>query len=234
VGGGVQTGSTRHVAQLLAYCTCPGWVWGWRIWWDEWQGKAKYSEKTCPGATLSTTNPTWPDPGLNPGRRSGKPTTNRFSYGAATSPLNYSTNKWNNCFSLYGSTALCWDWTAFSVSWSFTQSVRLLERGISPSQGRYLHTWQHKHRINTHKHSCLKWDSNPRSKCLSERRQCGHCNRQLSKCNISNFWTNYDKWTRILTEISSPNARTRSWSRDLTCPIMEMWMESEPKLYTDA
>jgi hypothetical protein len=25
-----------------------------------------YSEKTCPNATLSTTNPTWPDPGLNP------------------------------------------------------------------------------------------------------------------------------------------------------------------------
>jgi hypothetical protein len=32
---------------------------------------------------LSTTNPTWPDPGLNPGRRGGKPATNRFSYGAA-------------------------------------------------------------------------------------------------------------------------------------------------------
>jgi hypothetical protein len=39
-----------------------------------------YSEKTCPDATLSTTNPTSPDPGLNPGRRGGKPATNRFSY----------------------------------------------------------------------------------------------------------------------------------------------------------
>jgi hypothetical protein len=28
-------------------------------------------------------NPTWQDPGLNPGRRCGKPTTNRLSYGAA-------------------------------------------------------------------------------------------------------------------------------------------------------
>jgi hypothetical protein len=28
-------------------------------------------------------NPTWPDPGLNPGRRGGKPVTNRLSYGAA-------------------------------------------------------------------------------------------------------------------------------------------------------
>jgi hypothetical protein len=48
-----------------------------------WQGKPKYSEKTCPGATLSTTNPTWPDPGLNPGCRGGKPATNRLSYGVA-------------------------------------------------------------------------------------------------------------------------------------------------------
>jgi hypothetical protein len=28
-------------------------------------------------------NPTWPDPGLNPGLRGGKPATNRLSYGAA-------------------------------------------------------------------------------------------------------------------------------------------------------
>jgi hypothetical protein len=28
-------------------------------------------------------NPTWPDPGLNPGRRGGKPATNSLSYGAA-------------------------------------------------------------------------------------------------------------------------------------------------------
>jgi hypothetical protein len=32
---------------------------------------------------LSTTNPTWTDPGWNPGRRGGKPATNRLSYGAA-------------------------------------------------------------------------------------------------------------------------------------------------------
>jgi hypothetical protein len=55
-----------------------------RIWWNEnWQGKPKNSEKTYPGATLSTKNPTWPDPGSNPGRRRGKPATNRLSYGAA-------------------------------------------------------------------------------------------------------------------------------------------------------
>jgi hypothetical protein len=34
-------------------------------------------------------NPTWPDPGLNPARRGGKPATNRLSYGAALSVLEY-------------------------------------------------------------------------------------------------------------------------------------------------
>jgi hypothetical protein len=59
VGGGVQTGSTRHVSHWMTCCTCPGWLWWGRIWWNEdWQGKPKYSEKTCPSATLSTTNPT--------------------------------------------------------------------------------------------------------------------------------------------------------------------------------
>jgi hypothetical protein len=47
------------------------------------RGNRSTREKTCPDATLSTTKPTWPDPGLNPGRRGGKPATNRFSYGAA-------------------------------------------------------------------------------------------------------------------------------------------------------
>jgi hypothetical protein len=58
--------------------------------------------------------------------------------------------------------------------------------GISPSQGRYLPTERHKHRINAHRHPCLKWDSSPRSQCLSGRRQLclrsrGHCDRRLRK-----------------------------------------------------
>jgi hypothetical protein len=60
----------------------------WRNWWNEvWQGKLKDSEKTCPNATLSTTNPTWLDPGLNPDSHGGKPATNRLSYGAALSSV---------------------------------------------------------------------------------------------------------------------------------------------------
>jgi hypothetical protein len=61
------------------------WWWLWRNWWNgDWQRKPKFSEKTCPSATLSTTNPTWLDPGSNPGRRGGNPATNHLSYGAAT------------------------------------------------------------------------------------------------------------------------------------------------------
>jgi hypothetical protein len=41
------------------------------------------SEKTCPSSTLTTTNPTSPDLGSNPGRRGGKPATNRLNYGTA-------------------------------------------------------------------------------------------------------------------------------------------------------
>jgi hypothetical protein len=39
--------------------------------------------KTCPIATLSTTNPTWTDPGSNLGLRGERPATNRLSHGTA-------------------------------------------------------------------------------------------------------------------------------------------------------
>jgi hypothetical protein len=39
--------------------------------------------KTCPSATLSTTNPTWTDPGSNPGLRGERLATNRLSNGTA-------------------------------------------------------------------------------------------------------------------------------------------------------
>jgi hypothetical protein len=47
------------------------------------------------------------------------------------------------------------------------QSVGHLGRGISPSQDRYLH----KHLINSDRHPCLEWDTNPRSQCLREGNQ---------------------------------------------------------------
>jgi len=39
--------------------------------------RPKYSQKTCPTATLSTTNLIWTDLGSNPGLRGEKPGTNR-------------------------------------------------------------------------------------------------------------------------------------------------------------
>jgi hypothetical protein len=44
----------------------------------------------------------------------------------------------------------------------------LFGRCTSPSQGCYLHT---EHKQNKRTHSCLVWDSNPRSQCSSRRRQ---------------------------------------------------------------
>jgi hypothetical protein len=41
------------------------WMWSSR-WNKNWQGKPKYSEKTCPIATLYTTNPIWPNLGSKP------------------------------------------------------------------------------------------------------------------------------------------------------------------------
>jgi hypothetical protein len=49
------------------------------LWNEDGQAKPKYSEKTCPSATLSTANTTRPDPG----RHGGKPAANRLSYGTA-------------------------------------------------------------------------------------------------------------------------------------------------------
>jgi hypothetical protein len=79
MGGAIRVGST--VGDVLG--NVERW-WLWSNWWNkDWQGKPKSSEKTCSSATFSTTNPTWPDPGSNPGRRVGKPATNRLSYGTA-------------------------------------------------------------------------------------------------------------------------------------------------------
>jgi hypothetical protein len=49
----------------------------------DWQGKPKFSEKTCPGATFVHHKIPRAHAGLNPGRRGGKPATNRLNYGAA-------------------------------------------------------------------------------------------------------------------------------------------------------
>jgi hypothetical protein len=75
--------------------------------------------------------------------------------------------------SSYGFAAIIGSWPLFQFIDPYTQLVGLLGRGIGTSQGLYLHKAQRKHRIrvNTHRHPCLEWDSNPRSHCLRGRRQ---------------------------------------------------------------
>jgi hypothetical protein len=48
---------------------------------NTWQGKPKYSEKTCPSAALSITDPTGLAQDSNPGRHGRKAAINRLRYG---------------------------------------------------------------------------------------------------------------------------------------------------------
>jgi hypothetical protein len=73
-------------------------------------------------------------------------------------------------FCLYGSTVLV-DLGRFFNFLIDTQFVGLLGRGISPSQGSYLHTEQNKHRINAHRLLWLEWDSNLSSQGSSGQRR---------------------------------------------------------------
>jgi hypothetical protein len=88
VGGGVQLGPLGTAATNRTVVPAPGdyddgEIDGMMIG----RGKPKYSEKTCPSAALSTTNPTC-SPDANPGRRGGKPASNRLSYGTAILMVN--------------------------------------------------------------------------------------------------------------------------------------------------
>jgi hypothetical protein len=47
-------------------------------------GETEVLGVNLPSATLSTTNPTWIDPGANPALRGERPATNRLSHGTAT------------------------------------------------------------------------------------------------------------------------------------------------------
>jgi hypothetical protein len=72
----------------------------------------------------------------------------------------------------------------FSFVIFFTQSVGLLRRVISPSQGRYIHTGQHEHRIKAHTdiHALMGIRTHDPSVRASEDSTClrprGHWDRQ--------------------------------------------------------
>jgi hypothetical protein len=75
----------------LAYYAFPRWYEsGERRWNDILTGDNRRTRrKTCPSATLSTTNPTWIDPGANPGLHGEKPATNDPSHDTAQSTDSY-------------------------------------------------------------------------------------------------------------------------------------------------
>jgi hypothetical protein len=59
-------------------------------WWNYiFTGETEELGENLPSDTLSTTNPTWIDPGANPGLRGERPATNRLSHGTALLHTNF-------------------------------------------------------------------------------------------------------------------------------------------------
>jgi hypothetical protein len=78
-------GAVRGCLLTLAYYAFPRWYeFEERRWNDILTGENRRTRrKTCPSATLSTTNPAWIEPGANPGLRGERPASNDLSHGTA-------------------------------------------------------------------------------------------------------------------------------------------------------
>jgi hypothetical protein len=99
--------------------------------------------------------------------------------------------------------AFVWPWHLLNVrKLLFTHTV------ISPTQGRYLHTGQHKHRINAHTniHALSGIETHSPRVRASEDCSClrprGHCDRPITLLSIKTK-SNWSKELRKWTEISS-------------------------------
>jgi hypothetical protein len=112
--GGVGQTQVSMPAFMLAYYAFPRWYEIEERWWNDiLTGENRRTQrKTCHSATLSTTYPTWIDPGANPGGK--RPATNDLSHGTAFK-VSYKTNSLNmfgpisggrNLPTLYGSCTL--------------------------------------------------------------------------------------------------------------------------------
>jgi hypothetical protein len=67
-----QSNRTPHGAVIDEYGAMAEWYFA---------GETEVFGENLPSATLSTTNPTWIDPGAYPGLRGERPATNRLSHG---------------------------------------------------------------------------------------------------------------------------------------------------------
>jgi hypothetical protein len=92
--------------------------------------------------------------------------------------------------------------------------------GIRPSQGRNLHTEQHRHRINAHRLPCLEWDrttitafEREKTKCLRPRDHIDlYARIRIFKCNFQLFTKNrsfknilysFESWPHVLQKPSN-------------------------------
>jgi hypothetical protein len=63
-------------------------------------------------------NPTWPNPDLNPGRRGGKPATNRLRYGAAFELGYFTTQSEGGLYNVeWHGDILTINWKGFGMKW---------------------------------------------------------------------------------------------------------------------
>jgi hypothetical protein len=94
------------------------------------------------------------------------------------------------CLFICGSKSLCWTLAAFLDSWLFTQSIGLFGRGMSPSQGRYLHTEQHKQ--NKHTQTSMPWVwFEPKIPVVLKHIEAKIHKLRNSKCSLSVFCISY-------------------------------------------
>jgi hypothetical protein len=101
--------------------------------------------KTCPSANLSTTNPTWTEPGSNTGLRGGRPAANRLSYGHKEQWLNAEDSKMLKDSTLKFCHKPCVDcsWIDQQHSqrrWSITSSDMMSQQQVAGGYPRDRHT----------------------------------------------------------------------------------------------
>jgi hypothetical protein len=117
-----------------------------------------------------------------------------------------------------------WTLAAFLVSQFYTQSVGVLGRGISPSQGRYLDKEQYKCRLNTQRHPCLEWDSNPGagedSSCLRPRGPCDLLNVCLGTAVLFDFHPDIFHFKETSISVIQGCSQYFTWTKCRTCLVI--------------